>query len=104
MFVTAILLLQYSSIILQVIFKILKNPKTLTRVALYSRLTELSNGTNPNTLRDILPPKLYLVVFLSSEPGELDKDNLFGLQNTFGITSGKCLLYYITCSYPMGEL
>ena len=27
----------------------------------------------------MLPPKLYLVVFLSSEPSELDKDNLFGL-------------------------
>ena len=37
----------------------------------------------------MLPPKLYLVVFLSSEPGELDKDNLFGLQKTFSLTSGK---------------
>ena len=32
----------------------------------------------------LLPPKLYLVVFLSSEPGEPEKDNLFGLQKTFG--------------------
>ena len=30
-------------------------------------------------LKDLLPPKLYLVV-LSSEPGEPDKVNLFGLQ------------------------
>ena len=27
----------------------------------------------------MLPPKLYLVVFLSSEPSEPDKDNLFRL-------------------------
>ena len=52
----------------------------------------------------MLPPKLYLVVFLSSEPGELDKYGLFGLQKTFGSASRKCLLYYITCSYHIGEL
>ena len=37
----------------------------------------------------LLPPKLYLVVFLSSEPGELDKDNLFGPQRTFSLASRK---------------
>ena len=42
--------------------------------------------------------------FLSSEPSEPDKDDLFGLQKTFRIASWKCLLYYITCSYPVGEL
>ena len=31
----------------------------------------------------LLPPKLYLVVFLSSEPSEPDKDDLFELQKTF---------------------
>ena len=61
------------------------------------------SSTRPTVGARMLPPKLYLVV-LSSEPGEPDKDNLLGLQKTFGSTSGKCLLYYITCSYPMGEL
>ena len=35
----------------------------------------------------LLPPKLYLVVFLSSEPGEPDKYDLFGRQKTFGSAS-----------------
>ena len=68
-------------------------------LALKTRLS-----TCPTVGARMLPPKLYLVVFLSSEPGEPDKDNLFGLQKTFGSPFGKCLLYYITCSYPMGEL
>ena len=52
----------------------------------------------------LLPPKLYLAVFY-----QVSQVNWIGLtcldfKNTFGSTSGKCLLYYITCSYPMGEL
>ena len=45
----------------------------------------------------------YVVLsgFLSSEPGEPNKDDLFRLQKPFGSASGKCL-YYITCSYPLG--
>ena len=62
------------------------------------------SSTCPTTRARMLPHKLYLVVFLSSEPDEPNKDNLFGLYKTFGSTCGKCLLYYITCSYPMGEL
>ena len=50
----------------------------------------------------VLPAKLYLVVFLSSEPSEPDKDDLFGIHKAFESASGKCLLYYLTCSYPMG--
>ena len=37
------------------------------------------SSTCPIVGARMLPPKLYLVVFLSSEPRELDKDNLFGL-------------------------
>ena len=50
------------------------------------------------------PVTTYVVLsgFLSSELGEPDKDNLFGLQKTFRRAFGKCLLYYITCSYPLG--
>ena len=51
----------------------------------------------------MLPPKLYLVV-LSSEPGELDKHDLFGLQKTFRIASRKCFFLSTTCSYPLGEV
>ena len=35
------------------------------------------SNTHPTVGARMLPPKLYLVVFLSSEPGELDKDNFF---------------------------
>ena len=74
-------------------------------VFLYPLLAlKTKSSTHPTVGARMLPPKLYLVVFLSSEPGEPDKDNLFGLQKTFGSTSVMCLLYYITCSYPMGEL
>ena len=38
------------------------------------------SSTHPTVGARMLPPKLYLVVLLSSELGELDKDNLFGLQ------------------------
>ena len=76
------------------------------------------NVINPDTkvrYRAVLPPKLYLVVFYQvslvnrtgltcSDFKRPDRVNLFGLQKTCGSTSGKCLLYYITCSYPMGEL
>ena len=37
------------------------------------------SSTRPIVGARMLPPNLYLVVFLSSEPGELDKDNLFEL-------------------------
>ena len=62
------------------------------------------SSTRPTVGARMLPPKLYLVVFLSSELDESNKDNLFGLKKTFVSTSRKCLLYYITCSYPIGEL
>ena len=62
------------------------------------------SSTHPTVGARMLPPKFYLVVFLSSEPGEPDKDNLLEHQKTFGSASRKCLLYYITCSYPMGKL
>ena len=32
----------------------------------------------------MLPPKLYLVIFLPSDHGEPDKDDLFRIQKTFG--------------------
>ena len=40
------------------------------------------DGAPKDGLCEELSPKLYLVVFLSSEPGEPDKDFLFGLQKT----------------------
>ena len=43
-------------------------------LALKSRST-----TRPIDGDKMLPPKLYLVVFLSSEPSEPDKDDLFRL-------------------------
>ena len=70
-----------------------------------------SSPLNRRSVRECVPTWIHNVTtyvvlrgFLSSEPGEPDKDSLFGLQKTFGSTSGECLLYYITCSYPMGEL
>ena len=53
-------------------------------LALKTRLS-----TRPTVGARMLPPKLYLVVFLSSVPGEPDKDNLFGLQKTLSLASGK---------------
>ena len=51
----------------------------------------------------MLPPKLYLVVFYQVSllnPTGLTCSNF---KKTFGSTSGKCLLYHITCPYPMGK-
>ena len=39
---------------------------------------------------------------LSSEPGEPNKDDLFGLQKTFRLASRKCFFSSTTCSYPLG--
>ena len=68
-------------------------------LALKTRLS-----THPTVGARMLPPKLYLVVFY-----QVGLVNRIGLtcsdfNKTFGSTSGKCLLYHITCSYPMGEL
>ena len=51
----------------------------------------------------VLPPKLYLVFFLSSEPGELDKDNLFGLQRTFSLAYGEIFCTMSHVHTPWGN-
>ena len=52
----------------------------------------------------MLPPKLYLVVFYQVSLVNWTRLTCSDFKKTFGSTSGKCLVYHITCSYPMGEL
>ena len=42
--------------------------------------------------------------FLSSDLGELDKDNLFGLQKTFSLSFGKLCCTISHVHTPLGEL
>ena len=52
----------------------------------------------------MLPPKLYLVVVYQVSLVNRTGLTCSDFKKTFGSTSGKYLLYHITCSYPMGEL
>ena len=52
----------------------------------------------------MLPPKLYLVVFYQVSLVNRTGLTCSDFKKTFGSTSRKCFLYYITCSYPMREL
>ena len=52
----------------------------------------------------MLPPKLYLVVFLSSDFGELDRVNLFGLQKDLWKYFWEVLVVSYHMFIPHGEL
>ena len=62
------------------------------------------SSTHPTVGARMLPPKLYLVVFLSREPVESDKDNLFELQKTFSLAFGKLCCTISHVHTPLGEL
>ena len=56
--------------------------------------------TRPDLSYAVLPPKLYLLVFYQVSLVNQTKM----ICSAFRIAFGKCLLYYITCPYPVGEL
>ena len=91
-FYVKLVLLRFFFVKLRCFYRVYKPEILVFSYALLALKT--ISSTRPTVGARMFPPKLYLVDFLSSEPGELDKDNLFGLQRTFSLASRKLVVLY----------